>query len=135
MEAQRIFVYGTLRQGQHANSLMGSDPLAVGVIRSDSHTLVEVAGGSFPGIIQTEGVESPDIVGEVYEVSDPDTLHRLDMYEGYPTLYSKQDVEVTLSDGDKVTCTTYIYNSTFRGYEDSVIPEGDWVEYINEEAA
>lgn len=130
MEAVNLFVYGSLRQGMGANYMMGGEPIHVGKITDPGFMLVN-AGGAWPGVVTNAHDDRPDIVGEVYSISDPVILNRLDMYEGYPGLFDKTQVEVQLEDGSSVECTmyVYVYDSDREWPEALVIPDGDWVKY------
>jgi gamma-glutamylcyclotransferase (GGCT)/AIG2-like uncharacterized protein YtfP len=77
----------------------------------------------FPGL----SLDGDDTVkGDVFEVT-PDQLERLDDYECYPTLYSRE--KITTGNGHEVF--VYTYNTESEEEYDS-IPSGDWLEYTEE---
>ena len=51
--------------------------------------------------------------GVLWRISQEDEKH-LDFYEGYPRLYGKESLEVTDSNGQKITAMAYIMNSPYR---------------------
>ena len=85
-----VFVYGSLKSGY------GNHPL---LVEGDAKFLGEaetamrykmLSLGGFPGVV--EGGDD-SIKGEVYEVDD-DTFRSLDFLEGYPSFYTRKQVEV-----------------------------------------
>ena len=52
-----------------------------------------------------------DVPVGVWEISARDEKN-LDIYEGWPHLYRKEDIEVEMSDGSVVTAMVYIMNET-----------------------
>ena len=51
----------------------------------------------------------------VWEIQPRDEV-ALDRYEGYPHLYRKEDIQVTMSDGTEVTAMVYIMNRGLPDY-------------------
>ena len=51
----------------------------------------------------------------VWEIQPRDEA-ALDRYEGYPNLYRKEDIQVTMSDGTEVTAMVYIMNRGLPDY-------------------
>lgn len=47
------------------------------------------------------------VEGVLYEV-EWDSIERLDIFEGYPTAYSREEIQVELSDGEMVDALVYI---------------------------
>ena len=111
----RVFVYGTLMSGfDHPMSKLlaaGADLLGPATCRGKLYLITH-----YPGLLNSEDAE--DIVhGELYRLRDVDELMAaLDDYESVgpgheqPTLYLREAVPVTMSDGSVVEAWTYIYN-------------------------
>lgn len=87
-ERTMVFVYGSLKRGLGNHRVIEApDTIDMGAdILMYPGFMVDL--GAFPGLVKmNEGIEQ--IHGEVYEVS-PDTFSRLDMLEGYPRFYSRE---------------------------------------------
>jgi gamma-glutamylcyclotransferase (GGCT)/AIG2-like uncharacterized protein YtfP len=113
-----LFVYGTLRPGQHADL---SKSFEADYIGKDSVVGKLYHLGGYPGL----KIEGSDLVhGDVFRIRTANLVARLDMYEGYPTLYSRQVVES--SNGKSVW--VYVYNSPCIGKAE--VPGGDWCKRI-----
>lgn len=110
----RVFVYGTLRVGEPYHHLMSACEYLGQCSTAPQFALINL--GRYPGIIR-EG--STSIVGDLYLV-DAQTLQNLDEYEGYPTYYTRESIQ--LAGGN--TAIAYIY---IRCTVDCPqIPSGDW---------
>lgn len=117
-DAHRLFVYGTLRKG-HGNHVLLKDATFLGVRHTQpEYTMMHLGG--FPGVI-VGGKTS--IVGEVYEVTDPAQLKRIDRLEGHPGWYVRTPV-VTL-EGDSVEIYLYPPDDAVRRNA-RVVESGDW---------
>lgn len=64
-------------------------------------------------IIKTDNNKS-SIPVVVWDIAKED-WHRLDMYEGYPNYYVKENVEVKLGNGAIVTAIAYVMNERRKG--------------------
>ena len=64
-----------------------------------------------------------DVRDELLTVTDA-ILARMDILEGYPTLYRRERVKVVLEDSSKSVALVYVMNTLPRGAK--VIPGGDW---------
>lgn len=117
----RVFVYGTLRQG-FSNHVMLEGQAYIGPAEiGEGFCMVSLT--MFPGIIRCDS--DMTIQGEVYEVDDR-CLQGLDLLEGHPTFYERQ--EVFTSQGP---CLTYVLPGTYM--DRPVIRSGDWAEWRNDE--
>lgn len=67
-----------------------------------------------------------EVVAELLEV-DEATMERLDRLEGYPNLYDRRKVTVSLPDGQADTAWVYVMNRLPDRAR--VIPGGDWREW------
>lgn len=109
---EKIFVYGTLKTGHGANSIINNraEFICEDRIEGSLYNL-----GAFPGY-KTEG--SGMVSGEVWEITDEALPAMLDNYENYPSLYDR--VKVRTEKG--YTCWVYVLNQE----ADIVIEEGVW---------
>jgi gamma-glutamylcyclotransferase (GGCT)/AIG2-like uncharacterized protein YtfP len=120
----RLFVYGTLRSGQAARSLIANHVLAAvpATARGRMFALPDGYPGFLPG---TEG----RVVGEMMTLSDlAAALALLDAYEGEDFMRSLQEVE--LGDGTTLWAWCYVLRSPALAEEGEPIPGGDWAEYL-----
>jgi len=120
----RLFVYGSLRSGQAARSLIvdhviGSQLATVG---GHLYALAE----SYPGLVPGE---AGTVVGEMMVLSDlAAAFALLDAYEGEEFTRTLQ--EVTLADGSQVWAWCYILASPDLAEGAELIESGDWVRYL-----
>lgn len=84
---KRVFVYGTLMQGERASGILG-DSIYKGEFALDDYAMYDL--GPFPGIKEKPGEE---VKGEVYEILDS-VIPRMDSYEGEGELYKRTVVSV-----------------------------------------
>lgn len=118
----KIFVYGTLKRNFAAENLMKQ--VGATFVReartTPNYRLLCV--GWFPGMVNVEDQEGdrPGVLGEVYEI-DPSRFGPLDSYEGTPTLFRREEIE--LADGEKVN--TYLFNGVPDQYDE--VQTGIWV--------
>lgn len=69
------------------------------------------------------------IEGEVYEVLDEDTLHRLDQLEGHPDEYTRKPVEVILESGRRLTAELYFNeNQDIEDPDTELLPSGRFMD-------
>jgi len=113
--ATRVFVYGTLMQGE-ANHRLLADAQFLGEARTaPGFTLHDL--GAFPAMVPGSGQA---VEGEVYAVS-AETLARLDRLEGHPRFYCR--ALITLDDGS--VAQAYLLPRE-RVARHAVIPSGSW---------
>lgn len=91
---ETVFVYGTLMSGQQANDLLDGSRKA-GDFMLRGYQLIDL--GAYPTVRETQGVDDA-VLGEVWFVT-PETLKRLDEYEGYGSLYTRRTVWVDNMEG------------------------------------
>lgn len=121
----RVFVYGSLRQGQSARSLI-ADYLAGAQPATMPGTLYALPDG-YPVI--TEG-DNP-VVGELLELSDlTAALPLLDAYEGDD--YIRTLRQATLRDGTEVWSWVYTNARPELLANAVLIESGDWDEFVTE---
>lgn len=78
-------------------------------------------GRGYPAFVPDNA--GSEVRAELLTVTDA-TLTRMDILEGYPTLYRRERVQVVLEDGFEGMALVYVMNTLPRGAK--VIPGGDW---------
>ena len=98
-----LFVYGTLKKGFGNHGVLGkSIYIDEAITNSQEFTMFN---GAFPFVSDKNTHENAGrILGELYEVTEPEILVNLDRLEGVPSLYTRKDVEVT-------TLNNLLYNA------------------------
>lgn len=120
----RLFVYGTLRSGQAARSLIANHVISAvpASARGSMFALPDGYPGFLPG---TDG----RVVGELMTLSDlAAAFALLDAYEGDEFTRALQEVE--LGDGQVLWAWCYVLSSPELAEESEPIPGGDWAEYL-----
>lgn len=116
---QRVFVYGTLKQGFyfHEKYLGDGKAIFIGPARATTDYSLFVDG--MPHMVR-EASET-GVKGELYEVSQ-DVLNELDKLEGHPVVYFRDLVEVTLDvdvhsgqETKELLAWGYLRPKSFRG--------------------
>lgn len=129
----RLFVYGSLRRGQQANSALRSATF-VKQTRLPGFDLYALTW--FPGVKENPN-NREGVVGEIYEDVDDDLLLQLDYYEGYNrhaperSLFLRKEVEV-----EGKPTVIYEFNRNpydLFGTSVSVVRSGDWTQHKGEE--
>jgi gamma-glutamylcyclotransferase (GGCT)/AIG2-like uncharacterized protein YtfP len=121
----RLFVYGSLRTGQAARSLIvdhviGSQPATVS---GHIYALAESYPGYVPG-------DAGAVIGEMMVLSDlAAALALLDAYEGEEFVRTLQ--EVRLPDGSQVWAWCYVLASPDLAEGADLIESGDWARYLS----
>jgi gamma-glutamylcyclotransferase (GGCT)/AIG2-like uncharacterized protein YtfP len=126
-----VFFYGTLMAGFDRRRRAGIDAkltyIGRGSIRAALFDL-----GIYPAAVPSlEGL----VWGEAYEMTDPDTvLGALDDIEGYRaddpdrSLYTRQQTDVRLPDGNVAPAWVYFYNAPLG--QAPRIASGDYLEHV-----
>lgn len=92
-----VFVYGTLKTGGYNHSLMGnSKSLGEAITVGANYTMRD---GGFP-MVASQG--DSHVKGELFEVTDPEVLQRLDWLEGVPHHFDRHYTEFTLWNGGSI---------------------------------
>lgn len=124
----RLFVYGTLRKGQTARSLIANQ-ITKTELASTSGSIYAFPMG-YPGF--TEGDGSGRVHGEVIWLTElPATFGLLDAYESDD--FARVIKLVTLASGEEIW--TWIYTLADPGAikHGTLIPGGDWIRYWREQ--
>lgn len=129
-----LFVYGSLRQALDGSlhALLNNQVVFIGTAHLPGKLyLVD----NYPGLITTPAFSGFEVQGEVYRLKQPDKLLKsLDQYEEcasqfpQPHEYKRLTKCVTLSDGRRLTCWVYVYNSPTSGLKH--ISGGDYLNYL-----
>lgn len=115
-----VFVYGSLMR-DFGNHRLLKDSVFIGEAHMQGLELYSLGG--FPGAVDGDG----SIYGEMYEVDEP-TLARLDMLEGHPTFYERQEREAFNEYMNaSLPCFFYNYQGDVSRLEH--IPSGSWRNY------
>lgn len=120
----RLFVYGSLRSGQAARSLIANHVVAAepASVRGQMFALADGYPGFLPG---PEG----RVVGEMMTLSDlAAAFALLDAYEGEE--FTRALHEVELASGTVVWAWCYVLVSRSLAEEGELIPDGDWAAYL-----
>jgi gamma-glutamylcyclotransferase (GGCT)/AIG2-like uncharacterized protein YtfP len=127
-DGDKIFVYGTLRQGEGAD--LSRDKRARFITEDRINGRLYNLGW-FPGVRPLDRKANDfdpsldQVVGEVFEIVPPEhgesLQQRLDRYEGYPSLYDRIQVETSKSH----LVWVYIYNGDPA--DNKRILSGDWL--------
>jgi len=112
----RVAVYGTLMTGQR-NEHWGAD--ARSRVPCTIRGVLYDTGWGFPTFVPDE--RGRDVAAELLEVT-PEMLARMDVLEGYPTLYVREAVAATQADGSVVRAMVYVMKKLPEGSESG----GDW---------
>ena len=129
----KVFVYGTLMDGEPNNIFLRKDATFLGEGETKPlYTLYDL--NAFPAMVFGGDTS---IKGEVYEVSQS-ALRDLDRLESYDSrhpergLYNRQLILIQLKDRD-VAALAYFLDEiplTVAGHPHPIIPSGDWREAL-----
>jgi gamma-glutamylcyclotransferase (GGCT)/AIG2-like uncharacterized protein YtfP len=120
-ETFKVAVYGTLMAGERnacwARGAKGRVPC---VIRGTLYS----TGYGYPAFVPD--ADGQEVKAELLTV-DAKVLSNMDVLEGCPRHYRREEVEATLEDGSKVAAMVYVMN-TLPPHA-AVIRSGDWRAY------
>ena len=117
----RVAVYGTLLAGErNAHWAAGALARVPATIRG---TLYDTGFG-YPTFVPR--ADGPAIAAEVLTVTE-EGLARMDILEGYPTLYHRMQIKATLADGTATDALVYVMTRLPPGIRP--IHENDWRPY------
>jgi gamma-glutamylcyclotransferase (GGCT)/AIG2-like uncharacterized protein YtfP len=124
----RLFVYGTLRQGQTARSLVANQVKRC--VKAHTTGSIYAFPMGYPGF--SEGDGAGRVVGEVVWLSDlAATFGLLDAYEG--TDFARVIRQITLETGEEIWAWIYTLADPGAVKLGTLIPDGDWVRYWTEQ--
>lgn len=116
-----LFVYGTLRIGEHASL---QDSLMAKYIGEDKINGLLYNLGYYPGLKTVPGhfnLGEPFVTGDVFRLLDQSIIEILDHYENYPHLYNRVETETAAG----LHVWVYTYNHDVS--PDQLIKSGDWL--------
>ncbi len=119
----KVAVYGTLMAGER------NERWAADALDRRPYTLrgtLYDTGRGYPAFVPDDA--GGEVKAELLTVTDA-TLARMDILEGYPTLYRRENVKTVLEDGFENEALVYVINTLPRGAK--VIPGGDWRNFRN----
>jgi gamma-glutamylcyclotransferase (GGCT)/AIG2-like uncharacterized protein YtfP len=124
----RLFVYGTMRQGQTARSLIANQITKWEKAYVDGAIYAFPMG--YPGFVEADGSR---VIGEVLWLTElAATFGLLDAYEGQDFA---RIVRVTrLESGDQLWAWIYVLSDPSAIQLGALIKDGDWVRYWTEQA-
>lgn len=125
----RLFVYGTLRQGQTARSLLANQ--ITRCVKAHTNGQIYAFPMGYPGY--TEADASGRVVGEVVWLTElAATFGLLDAYEGQD--FVRVIKQVTLETGEEVWAWVYTLADPGAVRLGTRLDHGDWVRYWTEQA-
>ena len=123
----RLFVYGTLRNGQTARSLIANQITRWVGARTTGY--IYAFPMSYPGF--TEGDGKGTVIGEIIWLTElAATFGLLDAYEGQD--FARVIRQVTLETGEEVWAWVYTLADPNAAKLGTLIDHGDWVRYWTE---
>lgn len=124
----RLFVYGTLRRGQTARSLVANSIKKCAPAHTSGQLYAFPMG--YPGYSEGDGTKQ--VVGELVWLTDlAATFGLLDAYEGED--FARVLKQVTLEDGEKQWAWIYTLADPAAIQHGTLIEDGDWVRYWTEQ--
>ncbi len=125
----RLFVYGTMRAGQTARSLVANSITRTAPAYTNGTIYAFPMG--YPGF--NEGDGTGKVIGEVLWLSElAATFGLLDAYEGED--FARIIKQVTLETGEAVWTWIYTLSDPAAIKLGTLIPDGDWVRYWTEQS-
>lgn len=125
----RLFVYGTMRQGQTARSLVANS-IKKSAKASTSGQIYAFPMG-YPGY--TEGDGKGRVVGEILWLTDlAATFGLLDAYEGED--FARVIKQITTESGEELWAWIYTLADPGAIKLGTLIEDGDWVRYWTEQS-
>ena len=122
----RLFVYGTLRRGQTARSLLAN--AVTRAVKAQTNGFIYAFPMGYPGYIEGAGT----VVGELLWLSDlAGTFGLLDAYEG--TDFVRVIRQVRTEAGEALWSWIYVLADPEAARLGTLIADGDWVRYWTEQ--
>jgi gamma-glutamylcyclotransferase (GGCT)/AIG2-like uncharacterized protein YtfP len=119
----RLFVYGTMRQGQTARSMIANS--ITRCVAAHAVGSIYAFPMGYPGFTDTG---TGNVIGEVLWLTElPATFGMLDAYEGDD--FTRVIKQVTLDTGELVWSWIYSLTDPAAARHGTLIADGDWVRY------
>lgn len=127
----RLFVYGTLRKGQTARSLIANQ--ITRTAKASTTGFIYAFPMGYPGYTDPGDAAVPGrVIGEVLWLTElPATFGLLDAYEGAD--FTRVIKLVTLESGEQVWTWIYTLSDPGAIQHGALIGDGDWVRYWREQ--
>lgn len=131
---KNVFVYGTLRRDLYPHNDRKPGIVMGGLLGTISGIMFNV--GAFPGVIPAYN-DGGKVTGQVISYADHSDedftaiLNGLDVYEGVPSLYIRDEVKATLEGGTEVQAHVYYFADPDRLSDRSIVPTGDWSDVVS----
>ncbi len=117
----KLFVYGSLKPGGWSHHLLEGNTIGDPIAATVRGSLYDA--GSFPALRDDDlGV----VHGLVYELKMPatDLMHRLDQLEGFPHLFDRTDMPITI--GNSIEFCLVYFGNTEHLFSGKRIDSGIW---------
>jgi gamma-glutamylcyclotransferase (GGCT)/AIG2-like uncharacterized protein YtfP len=112
----KLFIYGTIKRGQCRADVMTGQKFLGSAKLVPMYKMFNL--GQFPALVKMPGLDNgPMIEGELWEV-DEDCIRRLDMIEGTPSFYRRQEVQVAGQEVESLYVESYLYQGDISDSED-----------------
>lgn len=105
-----LFIYGTLKRGERNHRLLRDQFFLGEVQTAPAYRLYRC--GSYPGLVRS--ASGLAIQGELWQVDEP-ALERLDQYEGVPTLFAREPIQLQ---GVELPVLAYFWQRCAEGLPD-----------------
>ena len=127
----RLFVYGTLRKGQTARSLIANQ--ITKMEKASTTGFIYSVPMGYPGYTDPDDTANPGrVIGEVLWLTElPATFGLLDAYEG--TDFTRVIKLVSLESGEQMWTWIYTLADPSTVAHGALIADGDWVRYWREQ--
>ena len=113
IDSKLYFAYGS-NMNDEQMEFRCPDAEAVGTVCLEGYRLAFRSNGTGRGVATILPDETGRVEGVLWKISADDERH-LDLYEGYPSLYGKETVEVKGRDGTLLPVMAYTMTERFRG--------------------
>lgn len=113
-----VFVYGTLKSAYYNHNILGDAEFIACASTKDKYPMVNIEK-YFPYLINDKG-HGHHVKGEIYRVN-VSKLQDLDILEGYPDLYTREEIQV-VSSGIELSAIVYFVKEAIN-YEDLLLLE------------
>lgn len=108
---QRVFVYGTLKQGYCRHEALSSAKFLGTATTEPRYRLFDL--GTYPGMVYDS--DGAAVEGELYEVND-ECLANLDVVEGVSEGFYSREIVQLISPWNDQSALTYIYRKSTDGH-------------------
>lgn len=123
VEPIRLFVYGSLREGEYNHGRFGPQKNLGLYISPPQYLLIDL--GAYPAMVQKQNATGGGVIGEIHEIT-PDMLPWFDRMEYGAGYHRAVDRFMPLSKkGQDIIAEVYI-QPWMHWMEKRIIPSGDW---------